>query len=341
MQAVVQKMCEEMEEKAKQYQGLIVKHLYIGGGTPSLLPPHLMDTLLTKVHATFSFVENAECSMEVNPGAIAEGFFSLLPFHGINRISVGVQSASDRLLKTLGRVHTFSQAKATILALKNAGIQNINCDMMLGLYGQSVEDVLSTLHSFFALDLTHISCYGLIVEEGTPLFDKVHQGLWQLPVEETERQMYDLARKELEMHGFMQYEISNFAKQGYECRHNMDCWQRGEYLGIGCSACGFMGDRRTQNDPTLQGYLRGAPPTVTKISKEDAMFESVMLGLRMKKGVSEKAFYAMHGCTLLQAFGAKLQKAMRSGGLVLEDGRLFLTRKGMDIQNAILLDLMD
>lgn len=329
------------EAEKRSAPDLCVSTLYIGGGTPSLLPPGLMDRLLTNIKQRFSFVPDAECSCECNPGTVTEAFLDVLKRHGINRLSFGAQAAQEPLLRMLGRIHTWDQVVSSVRLAQNAGFRSINLDLMLGLPTQTVRDVRESLSAALALAPTHLSCYGLIVEEGTRMKSMVDSGAWTLPDEDAERDMYETCRETLARHGFLQYEISNFALPGFACRHNIDCWRRKEYLGLGSAACGFLGNVRYQNPPSLSDYLAGAPETETVLTPQDARFESVMLGLRLTEGVSEEDFYHMHGVTLRDAFGEKLKKPLRQGLVVLENGRLRLTRRGMDVQNSVLVELLD
>ena len=319
----------------------VVATFYIGGGTPSLLPPPLMDRLLRGVRRCFAFLPDAECSCECNPGTVTAEFLDTLAKNGINRLSFGAQAAQPHLLSLLGRIHTWRQVQDSVAMARRAGFHNINLDLMLGLPGQTVSDLRETLLEALALLPTHLSCYGLIVEEGTKMQRMVDSGEWTLPDEDAEREMYELCRETLFRHGFEQYEISNFALPGFRCRHNVDCWKRREYIGIGSAACGFLGNIRWRNPPWLDDYLAGKPPEETVISPADARFESVMLGLRMTEGVSDEAFTRMHGVSLSEAFGSRLEKPLRQGLAEWSDGFLRLTRKGMDVQNRVLVELMD
>ncbi|HLA83808.1 MAG TPA: hypothetical protein VJL29_03360 [Thermoguttaceae bacterium] len=197
-----------------------------------------------------------------------------------------------------------------------------------------------TLEAALALEPTHLACYGLIVEEGTPLCRDITAGRLALQDDEVEREMYELARSTLAAHGFEQYEISNFARPGYECRHNIGCWTRVPYLGFGSAAHSFFDERRTMNPTALDAYLAGEEPTTEPISREEARFESLMLGLRMTRGVADDDFTRMHGMSLREAFGEKLDKPMADGLLQWHEGALRLTRLGMDLQNSVLVDLM-
>lgn len=317
-----------------------VSTLYIGGGTPSLLPPALLETLLKQLHRHFSFLPGAECSCECNPGTVTPAWLRAAKAGGVNRLSMGAQARQDRLLSLLGRIHTWAQVEESVSLARAAGFDNLNLDLMLGLPGQTLEDMRETLSAALSLSPTHLSCYGLIVEEGTVMRQKVDSGQWALPEEEDERAMYELCRETLAAHGFLQYEISNFALPGFACRHNLDCWRRREYLGLGSSACGFLGNIRYQNPAGLADYLSGKPAEETVISPQEARFESVMLGLRTMEGVSDADFRRMHGMSLEQAFGEKMRKPLAQGLLMWDQGRLRLTRQGMDLQNKILVEFL-
>ena len=341
MPAVTERMCRELEQKGRELPDLEIATLYIGGGTPSLLPPALFARLLDAAGEAFSFAPDAERSCEMNPGTVTEAFLSVCREKGINRVSLGAQSSLDRLLGQIGRIHTFAQVRGTVRLLKSFGLTNFNLDMMLGLPGQTMDDVRRTAEDFMALEPAHISCYALIVEEGTPMADKVASGAWRLPDEDTERDMYELARDMLERGGYRQYEISNFAKEGFLCRHNRDCWLRREYVGVGVAACGQIGKTRTRNPDSITGYLRGEAPEVTELTEQDERFEAVMLGLRLTEGLPEALFRERYGLSFREAFGKKLDAPLRDGRLVFEDGFLRLTRHGMDVMNSVLVELMD
>jgi len=331
-------LIREMERKSNQ--DVKIATLYIGGGTPSLLPPALMRDILKALRSYFDFLPGAECSCECNPGTVTEDFLSVLREGGINRLSLGAQAAQPHLLSLLGRIHTWEQVESTVHLARQYGFHNLNLDLMLGLPTQTLRDVEETLHYALSLSPTHLSCYGLIVEEGTRMHRMVESGKWVLPDEDTERAMYECCRETLANHGLYQYEISNFARPGYACRHNLDCWKRKEYMGLGSAACGFLHEVRFQNPPSLDDYLAGTPAEETHVSPQDARFESVMLGLRMTEGIKEADFYAMHGMTLEEAYGEKLKKPLQNGLLCRENGFLRLTRRGMDVQNSILVELL-
>ena len=339
MEAVIGRMTEELWAWGKRLPDARVETVYLGGGTPSLLPPTLLERLLSAARDAFLIAPDAEISMEMNPGTITERLLQTAVRSGVNRVSIGAQSAQDRLLKLLGRIHDFAAVKRAVEQCRRAGIDNLNLDMMLGLPTQTLMDVEETLERLIALSPKQISCYGLIVEDGTRLKRLLDDGVLQLPDEDLERDMYELARSVLENAGYAQYEISNFAKPGFSCRHNVDCWQRKEYLGVGVAACGFLGTTRYRNPVTIPAYLAGEAPEITELTAEDERFESIMLGLRMTEGISDAEFCKRHGLSIRQAFGDKLDGPLQNGLLTFDEGVLRLTRRGMDVQNGVLVDL--
>ncbi len=341
--------------------------IFLGGGTPSLLREFQVTRILDALREAFPMEEGAEITCECNPGTLTTPFAEALGKAGVNRLSLGAQARQARLLRLIGRIHDWEKVIASVEIARQAGFENINLDLMLGLPGggkgdrhllceapggpfrqkvpvpfsaQTVADVRETLEAALALSPTHLSCYGLMVEEGTPLCRDIRVGKLALPDEEIERDMYELARQTLAEHGFQQYEISNFAREGYQCRHNVGCWTRVPYLGFGSAAHSFFAECRTMNPPTLDAYLAGEPPKTEHISKEEARFESMMLGLRMTRGVKDEDFTRMHGLSIREAFGEKLAKPVGGGLLEWHEGALRLTRLGMDLQNSVLVDLM-
>ena len=348
--AYAEDVVTEAEARGAELGQQEAETVYIGGGTPSLLPFSLMKPLLAGVFRIFPPSAGAEFTCEANPGTLTgiwlEGMVSL----GLNRLSLGMQAAQDSLLEMLGRIHRFPDVQAGVAMARAAGIRNINLDLMFGLPGQTRSMWLDTLHAALSLEPEHLSCYGLIPEPGTPLEAALRRGELSLPEEEEERLMYDDALSLLRQHGFEQYEISNFARPGYACRHNIGYWCRVPYLGLGVAAAGMRrlpGDRvlRENNPATLPAYrkmLRGELPREQEIvSPADSRFETMMLGLRMNEGVEEAAFLAEHGVTLEAAYGPALRRLKSEGLMDCRAGRWFLTRRGMDIQNTVLVDLME
>jgi oxygen-independent coproporphyrinogen-3 oxidase len=271
---------------------------------------------------------------------VTDEFLDAAQRSGFNRISIGAQSADDRLLKLLGRIHSSEDICKTVAKIRSHGFHNFNLDMMIGLPGQDLNDVTDTLQCFLTLKPTHISCYSLIVEEGTRMFDRVQSGEAVLPDEDLERAMYDTVRSTLEKAGYHQYEISNYALEGFECRHNLDCWNRKEYLGIGVAAAGFIGNRRTRNPASITDYCNKAEPEVIELSESDEMFESVMLGLRLTRGLSKTDFYERHHKDICQVYGAVIERLIGQELLTWDEEYLRCTKRGLDLQNMVLTEFL-
>ena len=329
--------------------------VYIGGGTPSLLPPELLKRLLDGLKKIFGFDQVTEFTSEANPGTINDKWLQSAVSCGINRLSIGMQAYQDDLLKVLGRIHRYDDVRSSVISARHAGICNINLDLIFGLPGQKLRDWRETLDAALDLAPDHISAYGLIPEEGTPIWDDLHSGRLNLPESEEEREMYELAVSKLGAYGFRQYEISNFARPGYECLHNIGYWTQIPYTGLGLSAASMYNIQIRREGMT---YSRRANPSgldqyiemicsgriyagSEEISEAEARFETMMLGLRMNEGVSEDSFYRMHGISLDSCYGIKLSFFEKNGLMYHENGRWKLTPRGFDIQNSILVELMD
>lgn len=339
----------EAAQRAAELGPQPVETVFIGGGTPSLLPPAELARLLDGVFRFFPPSPDAEFTSEANPGTLTPAWLETAVSLGLNRLSLGMQAAQPELLALLGRIHSAAQVAESIRLARAAGIRNLSLDLMFGLPGQTPEQWRETLETALSLEPEHLSCYGLIPEEGTPLKAALDDGSLVLPDEEAERAMYDEAISMLAAAGYAQYEISNFARPGFACRHNLGYWRRVPYLGLGASAASFLpgpdGERRETNPPDLDGYarlVRGESARVTEtVFPADAMFETMMLGLRLNEGVSESVFLARHGVPLRDVYGAKLE-TLAAQGLLRRDGDAWkLTRRGMDIQNSVLVELMD
>ena len=265
-----------------------------------------------------------------------------------------MQAAQPKLLQLLGRIHTLPEVVQSVDMARQAGIRNLNLDLMFGLPTQTVEDWQETLYAAITMEPEHLSCYGLIPEDGTPLKQELDAGRLSLPEEDAERAMYDLTLNLLAVQGYEQYEISNFAKVGFACKHNLGYWHQIPYLGLGTSSASMIPDAdasnaylRRSNPASLEQYLSMikerdfSTREETPISKKEAQFETLMLGLRTTKGVSESTYAAMHGVPIEQRYGATLSRQEKQGLLLHQDGYWRLSRRGMDVQNAVLVELMD
>ncbi len=353
MAAYVSALLAEADDAARALHHERFTTVFLGGGTPSLLPSPLLTALLTGLRSRFDIAEDAEFTTEANPGTLTADWLHAAVQGGVNRLSLGMQASQPELLALLGRIHRFEQVAESVGLARDAWLENISLDLMFGLPGQTLPQWLDTLSAALSLHPSHLSCYGLIPEDGTPLKADLDAGRLSLPDEETERAMYDAALDRLAAAGFQQYEISNFALPGRECRHNLGYWRQTPYLGLGASAASMLRNRpgcaylRAANPPSLDGYLnmvrnrRWTDREKTPVSPREAQFETMMLGLRTTRGVDEQDFLAMHAVSLDSRYGATLRR-LEDGGLLAHcGGRWFLTRRGMDVQNAVLVELMD
>ncbi|MDZ7616929.1 MAG: radical SAM family heme chaperone HemW [Patescibacteria group bacterium] len=340
MPRYVDVVVREIARRAEETEHPRACTAFLGGGTPSLLSASQIARILEALREAFPFDANAEITCECNPGTLTGEFSRALRAGGVNRLSLGAQAFQPRLLGHLGRPHDWRDVVTSVDRARQAGIENINLDLMFGLPSQTVADMRETVEAAVGLSPTHLSCYSLMVEEGTPLARDIEAGTLPLPDEAADRAMYELARRILGEHGYEQYEISNFARKGYACQHNIGCWTRVPYLGFGCAAHSFFGERRSMNPSELDAYLQGGAVEVETISPQNARFESIMLGLRMTRGVHDADFVRMHGMGIRDAFGEQLDAPIRAGLLEWRDGALRLTRLGLDLQDSVLVDLM-
>lgn len=347
--AYVDALLSEMD--AHLSRNLTVSTIFIGGGTPSLLPPDQLQRILSFVSSRCALDAHAEITCEANPGTLTLQWLQTAFACGVNRISMGMQALQPELLHTLGRIHTHADVVQSVKLVREAGITNLSLDLMFGLPGQTRQMWLDTLLAAIALQPEHLSCYGLIPEDGTPLKADLDAGRLSLPEEETERQMYDDALSLLTSHGYSQYEISNFARPNYACRHNLGYWQRIAYYGFGASAASFIpgpnGAVRWTNPSSIRSYIDMVNARAwerreeTPLTDEDERYETLMLGLRLNEGVREDEFHRRHGITLDEYRADTLRRLEGQGLLIHADGSWRLTRRGMDVQNAVLVELMD
>ena len=328
--------------------------VYIGGGTPSLLPPSLLADMIRRIREVFSLDAVQEFTIEANPGTVTKEWIDTALSLGINRLSLGMQAYQGRLLSLLGRIHRFEDVVASVSAARSSGFGNIGIDLIFGIPTQTIEDWSQTVESVISLRPEHISAYGLIPEDGTPLYRDLENGLLSLPDPDDEREMYDLVIRKTAAAGYRQYEISNFSLSSYECMHNIGYWTQIPYIGLGVSAASMTDVRffnegmeyvRSVNPDTMNEYEKminaGMKSQSETISPSEARFETMMLGLRMNCGVSENFFRNKHHVSIESCYGKKL-KEMESRGLMLhENGSWKLTARGFDIQNSILVELMD
>lgn len=319
--------------------------VFFGGGTPSLLSGEQMRRVMEELRMRFPIQENAECSMECNPGTASKKHLAAYRAAGINRLSIGLQSTHDTLLKEVGRIHNYSQFLDTLDWAREAGFANINADVMHGLPGQTQEQYLDTLKTVCDLELQHISSYALTLEEHTPLYRRIKNKETVLPDPDALADMQDAGIDYLESRGYHRYEISNFARESFACRHNLNYWLNGEYLGFGLAAHSAVRQKvwtRYANTTSLEEYMRllakGRLPRTETIRLEsgEEMFESIMLGLRLTRGIDRAAFAARFGLDVVEAF-PRAMDAIRKRDWVTETAEFIaLNRRGLDLQNEAL-----
>jgi len=331
---------KEMKMRGEELKDYTFDTVYFGGGTPSYIPPKLILGAMNRIRECFNLTKDAEITLELNPGTIGEAKVQTYLQAGINRFSIGLQTAIDEQLADLNRIHN---ARDYVYATKLLKGQNFSTDVMLGLKNQTEEDVRKTIELAAACGSTHISMYALTVEDGTPIYTDYLNG--ELPDSDEVAQLYDFGRKLLEEKGYMRYEISNFAKKGYESKHNYNYWKRGEYIGFGVSASSFMRGKRFTNTFDLDEYIKcvisGFYPAVTseQVNEWDAKFEFVMLALRTSQGLSMQEYKETFGSALGDDFPNALKKTVQY--LELNGDYLKIKDEFLYVQNSILMPFME
>ena len=348
----VQALCREIREERKSYVNYKIETIFLGGGTPSLLSGEQLDRILGTVFDAYQVADDCEISMEVNPGTVTKEKLKAYKRAGVNRLSIGMQSAVEEELQSLGRIHSSEDAFDTYNLAVKTGFNNINIDLMSAIPGQTIESWKESLKRILDLEPApaHVSAYSLIIEEGTSFFENTPA----LPDEDTEREMYKITNDILSRAGHVRYEISNYAKPGYACRHNCTYWERGSYVGFGIGAASLVDQIRFSNTRNLKDYLGKYLKNATvaikenrqELSVEEQMEEFMFLGLRMMRGVSAGKFSDLFGKTIEQVYPGIVEKYCRQGLLqkIPEQGsgevRIALTERGIDVSNVIMADFL-
>ncbi len=319
-------------------ENYIIKTIYIGGGTPSFIESKYIVEILNNIKKQFNMSETAEITIEINPGTVTEEKLKDYYNAGINRISFGLQSTNSWLLKLIGRIHSYSSFLEGYNLARKVGFKNINVDLMIGLPVQTLADVQKDLNRIIELKPEHISVYSLIVEEGTKLEEKIKNKELYLPAEELERKMYWEVKKKLEEVGYVHYEISNFAKQGYESKHNISCWNQEEYLGFGLAAHSYIDNIRYSNTIDFEEYFDS--PENSKIihekqTKEDKQKEFMLLGLRKIEGVRISDFKNKFIENPIYLYRESLNKLATQGLIEIDIDNIKLTNRGIDLANLV------
>lgn len=339
----VDALIREIKTIGKQYTDYCVTTIFMGGGTPSILFSEQITAIFEALKHSFSIKEDAEITMEVNPGTVTEEKFLAWKAAGINRLSIGLQSVKNEELQMLGRIHSYEQFLDTFQKARAYGFKNINVDLISAIPGQTLDSWCETLRTVAELSPEHISAYSLIIEEGTPFYEKYGEEndieeTALLPDEETERKIYEETEKILLEYGYERYEISNYAKKGYECRHNCGYWQRKEYLGLGIGAASLIENRRFHVVTELNSYLERDSLNYEEeetLSEQEEMEEFMFLGLRMMEGVSKIDFETYFGKNIEEVYGTVLEELEREQLLEISGDRIKLTKYGIDISNYV------
>lgn len=355
----VEKLIEEMYGQSTAYRDYAVTSIFVGGGTPSVLPPELVEALFVAVYDCFAVSADAEITIEANPGTLTMEKLETYLNCGINRLSLGLQSADGKELRTLGRIHSYDDFLKSYQRARQAGFTNINVDLMSALPGQTMQSWKNTLRKVMMLKPEHISAYSLIIEEGTPFGERYggqshDKGAFlPLPDEDTENRMYCLTRTFLKEQGYGRYEISNYARPGHECRHNIGYWTEVPYIGMGLGASSYFEGCRFSNVRDMDIYMGldfsredGAAVfetlhgEVRELTRQEQMEEFMFLGLRMIRGVSEIDFVALFGVRLESVYGPVIERLKKNGLLKQEGVWYALTEWGMDVSNFVLSEFL-
>ena len=344
MEAYIEALCKEIA--VTRQKQVPVDTVYIGGGTPTSLPLFLLQKLLLAVKRAFPLKADTEYTVEANPGTVDMEKLRLLRAQGVNRISLGVQSFQNRILKTCGRIHTGADALQALHSIKEAGFENCSLDLIYGLPGQSLEDLKESIEIALAQNIQHISIYGLQVEENTVFFEKQEAGTLVLPGEDAAEEMYDYLCTVLPKRGYFRYEISNFARPGFESQHNLRYWKNLPYLGLGAAAHSYDGTCRWENYADRQTYIEAmhchgqAVLEEHVLTTQEKMEEFCFLALRTRDGISALAFQQLFGCTLAAVYGEKIIQMEQQGLLACKEQRIFLTTEGMKFGNRVFMEFL-
>ena len=339
------RLMEDIGVMGKRYGEIPVETIFIGGGTPSVPDSWLIVEIMEHVRHAFHVVDGAEISMEANPGTVTREKLTDYRKAGINRLSFGLQSANDRELKLLGRIHTWAEFLESFTLARECGFANLNIDLMSALPGQTCESWKETLSRVTDLDPEHISAYSLIIEEGTPFGERYgsEEGRKLLPDEDSEREMYHETKRFLKDCGYERYEISNYAKPGRECRHNIGYWTGVPYLGLGLGASSYLDGCRFTVNPDMKQYLEEKPGMFTdieKLTKKDMEEEFFYVGLRMTAGVSLSEFERRFGISAKEVYPGLMETFVKEKAAHFEGDRFVLTDYGLDVSNYIMAQFL-
>lgn len=338
----VKALCKEIKEKNITHN---IKSIFIGGGTPSYLSSKDLKILLETIK-TLNLDENIEFTIECNPGTVDEEKLIVMKEGGINRISMGLQAVQNSLLKEIGRIHSYKTFEENFKLARKVGFDNINVDLMFGLPNQKLEEWKESLELITNLGADHISAYSLIVEEGTPFYKLWERNKLILPSEEDEREMYKITKEILNNSGYEQYEISNYAKNGKECFHNKVYWKLEEYIGLGSASSSYYEGKRIKHIEDVTEYIerinsnQSVIQEIIENSIEDNMEEFMFMGLRLIEGIKIEEFNRKFGINILDIYKESVENNIKKELLVIENGYIKLTEKGIELSNSVMSDFI-
>lgn len=337
---------KEMKFYKEEIRGKEIDTIFVGGGTPSILNQDEIKFLFNNIKSNFKIKNDSEITMECNPGTLTLDKLNTMKECGVNRLSIGLQAVQNKHLEYIGRIHTYEEFEKNYYQAKEVGFENINIDLMYALPNQSKKDWMESLEKVVKLNPAHISAYSLILEENTELFNMYEKNEFKLLDEDTDIEMYEYTIKYLKSHGYNQYEISNYAKEGFECKHNILYWKCKNYVGLGASASGFLNEIRYNNFSELdkyEGIIHSGKKPIEwkeKLSIKDKIEESIFLGLRMNEGIEFKHFHEKYNVNFREVYKNEINKLEKMKLIEISDKGMKLTQKGREISNSIFVEFI-
>lgn len=337
----VKALLEEIKQRGALAKGDEFSSVFLGGGTPTILASESLSQILGMVFDKFNISQDAEITIEANPGTLSKEILSSLAKAGVNRLSIGLQAWQDSLLKGLGRIHTRQVFVENFHRAREAGFDNINIDLMFSIPNQTLQNWEETLEQVIQLHPEHISAYSLIVEPNTPFWDKYDKGELRIPEEDEDRQMYHVGREMLQKAGYQQYEISNFSLPYKECSHNIIYWQDEQYMGLGLGAHSYWNGERFHNPYSMQDYMDGVFGKIPLFQEKEKLTipqqqaEFMFMGLRMTKGIEKARFFRRFQCSIEESYTKEIEALKKDGLLIDTEDFLALSVKGMDLANYV------
>jgi len=337
---------KEIEIYAGRLEDCLIRTIFIGGGTPSFVDASFISDLLGACRCNFTIKKDAEISMEANPGTLSREKLEIYMKAGINRLSMGLQAWQNRILKSVGRIHTVEEFLTNFRQARDEGFKNINIDLIFGLPGQTMPDWKETVDNVAGLNPEHVSCYSLKIEKDTPFGEMLETGKISQTEDELDREMYYYAKEKLTGNGMKHYEISNFAYPGFECAHNLIYWKAEEYIGIGAGSHSYFNGERYNNVYDIYSYIEEVAKeiipqeNIERIDFQDRLSEFIILGLRLVEGISTVEFREKFGCDIFDVYGRQLKKLTERGLIKHTGNNIMLTGKGLDLANQVFIEFV-